>query len=239
MSLSEVTATSRTRPAGQPDGAPGSGRNPAHRGARTAGRPPPGPSLTTPWRLNTQWGSLLSASGSPLSPSDLHLERPAHVRCGRPAVCAGAGTAPPPMWHRPGQALALLAHCGTPSPAPSGPHPLPENGSLSCLPPLGQVGLGPPQNTLPSHTWGGLEERRSPRPREPGNRAARGVGTGRRGSGRRSRLRGAGGGGTHTTVHATQGNRNQTVYFTVWGAPPHHKSLSVGRITSPGATVGS
>lgn len=53
----------------------------------------------------------MSASCSPLSPSDLHLERPAHVRCCRPApLRAGQGTAPPLMSHRPGPTLALLAH---------------------------------------------------------------------------------------------------------------------------------
>lgn len=143
MSLSEVTATSRTRPR-QASRNPWLWEDPAHRGARIAGRPPPGPSLTAPWRLNTQWGSLWSASCSPLSPSDLHLERRAHVHCCRPApLRAGQGTAPP-LSHRPGQTLALLAHSVTPIPRPPWTSPAPGKW-VSLLP--ASTGAGRPGAT--------------------------------------------------------------------------------------------
>lgn len=75
------------------------------------------------------------------------------------------------MSHRPGQILACSLTRDTEPPLPLDLTSSWKMG-LSLLPPLGQVGLGPPQKAFPSHIWGGLEERRSPRPREPGDRVA-------------------------------------------------------------------
>lgn len=54
----------------------------------------------------------------------------------------------------------------------------------------------------------------------------------------RGALVGRGTGDTHTIVHTTQGNWNQTVYFTAWGSPAPliHHGLSGRIIQVPGAT---